>query len=173
MKKPFFFAVAGLLLVVASLAAAKALQIGALIDHGKAFVPPPAPVTTAEVKPELWSQELQAVGTLSAVQGVTIAPELAGKVAQIAFDSGAPVHQGTCCCARTPRPRRPSCPARWPRRTWPGSTASGPTGCWPRPITMPRWRPTSRRWPRSTASAPPSARRPSGRRSAAGSGCGW
>ena len=94
MKKSFLFAVVGLLLVFASLAAAKALQIDALIQHGKAFVPPPATVTAAEVKPALWSQDLLAVGTLSAVQGVTIAPELAGKVVQIAFESGAFIHQG-------------------------------------------------------------------------------
>ena len=95
MKKSFLFAVVGLLLVFASLAAAKALQIDALIQHGKAFVPPPATVTAAEVKPALWSQDLLAVGTLSAVQGVTIAPELAGKVVQSQLAAASSTHSTT------------------------------------------------------------------------------
>lgn len=94
MKRPYFFVLTGLLLVGASLAATKALQIGTLIKHGKSFVPPPATVSAAEVKPELWPQDLTAVATLTAVQGVTIAAELPGKVARIAFEPGAFVRKG-------------------------------------------------------------------------------
>jgi len=93
-NKPYLFVLGGLVLISASLTATKALQIGALIKHGKAFVPPPATVNAAEVKSELWPQDLTAVATLTAVQGVTIAAELAGKVAQIAFEPGAAVRKG-------------------------------------------------------------------------------
>jgi len=93
-KKHLFWALGGLFLITASLAATKSLQIETLIQHGKHFIPPPATVTVAEVKTELWPQELDAVGTLTAVQGVTIAAELPGKVTEIAFQAGASVRKG-------------------------------------------------------------------------------
>ena len=94
MKKNFLWVALGLVLVIASLAATKALQIGTLLQHGKAFVPPPTTVTSAAVKADLWPQELNAVGTLTAVQGVTVAAELTGKVTAIAFEPGASVRKG-------------------------------------------------------------------------------
>lgn len=94
LKKHLFFVIAGLILVFASLAGTKALQIGALVKQGKSMVPPPVTVTSAEAKPEEWSLDLSAVGTLSAVQGVTVAPELDGKVARLSFESGAAVSKG-------------------------------------------------------------------------------
>jgi membrane fusion protein, multidrug efflux system len=94
LKKNFLWVMAGLLLIIASLAASKALQIGALIKHGKEFVPPPATVTVAEVKLETWQQNLNAVGNLTAVEGTTIAAELPGKVVQIAFEAGVAVRKG-------------------------------------------------------------------------------
>jgi len=65
-----------------------------MIKQGKAFVPPPVTVTEAAVVTESWSEDLTAVGTLSAVQGVTIAAELSGKVVRIAFEPGAAVRKG-------------------------------------------------------------------------------
>lgn len=94
MKKRVVFAVLGLVVVVLLLGGVKALQIGTMIDQGKKFVPPPETVTTTLVKAETWENTLSSVGTLTAVQGVTIAPELAGKVVQIAFQSGAAVRKG-------------------------------------------------------------------------------
>jgi len=94
MKKRIFFAILGLVVVIALLAGIKALQIRAMIDQGKKFVPPPETVTTALVKAESWETSLSAVGTLNAVQGVTVAAEIAGKVAKIAFESGKPVKKG-------------------------------------------------------------------------------
>lgn len=94
MKKRILFAVLGLLVVIAILAGVKVLQIRAMINQGKAFVPPSETVTTALVSSDSWSSNLTAVGTLSAVQGVTVAAELPGKVVKIAFDSGAAVRKG-------------------------------------------------------------------------------
>lgn len=94
MKKRIIFTVLGLISVVFLLGGVKALQIGSMISAGKKFVPPPETVTVASVKSETWESSLTSVGTLTAVQGVTVAPELPGKVVQILFQSGASVHKG-------------------------------------------------------------------------------
>ncbi|RNC65085.1 MAG: efflux RND transporter periplasmic adaptor subunit [Desulfuromonadales bacterium] len=94
MKKRIILAIVGLVVVIAVLAAVKALQIGAMIDQGKKFVPPPETVSTAVAKAESWETALTSVGTLTAVQGVTVAAELPGKVVQIPFAPGTPVKKG-------------------------------------------------------------------------------
>ncbi|UTG92103.1 efflux RND transporter periplasmic adaptor subunit [Geobacter sulfurreducens] len=94
MKKRIILTIIGLVAVIAVLGGIKALQIGTMIDHGKKFVPPPETVSTAPVKAEAWETALTSVGTLTAVQGVTVAAELPGKVVQIAFEAGAPVARG-------------------------------------------------------------------------------
>lgn len=94
MKKRIGFAILGLAMLVAALAAVKVLQIGAMVDQGKKAVPPPETVTTAAARAESWETALTAVGSLSAVQGVTVAAELPGKVVAIAFDAGAKVTKG-------------------------------------------------------------------------------
>ena len=94
MKKRLMFTIVGLVILITILVAVKALQIGAMISQGKKFVPPPETVTSTVVKAESWETALTAVGTLNAVQGVTVAAELAGKVVEIAFESGMPVKKG-------------------------------------------------------------------------------
>ncbi len=51
-------------------------------------------IASAVVHEEKWADTLSAVGSVSAAQGVTVAPEIAGTVSQIAFESGAAVKQG-------------------------------------------------------------------------------
>lgn len=94
MKKRLLFVVIGLLLLIAILAGIKFLQINTMITQGKEHVPPPEIVTAASARSESWATSLSAVGTLTAVQGVTVAAELPGKVAAIAFTPGAPVAKG-------------------------------------------------------------------------------
>lgn len=94
MKKRIILTVLALLAVVALLAGIKALQVKAMIDAGKKYVPPPETVTTTAVKAEEWSSDLTAVGTLTAVQGVVLSAELPGKVVQISFTPGSQVHKG-------------------------------------------------------------------------------
>jgi membrane fusion protein, multidrug efflux system len=94
MKKRLILTTIGLVILIAVLAAVKALQIGAMIDQGKMFVPPPETVTSTEVRADSWETTLTAVGTLNAVQGVTVAAELVGKVVKIAFEAGTPVRKG-------------------------------------------------------------------------------
>jgi membrane fusion protein (multidrug efflux system) len=94
MKKRILLTILGLVIVIAILAGIKALQIGAMIDQGKKFVPPPETVTTAKVRADSWENALTAVGTLTAVQGVSVSAELSGKVVKIAFESGTTVKKG-------------------------------------------------------------------------------
>jgi membrane fusion protein (multidrug efflux system) len=94
MKKRLILTVIGLAIVIVILVAIKALQIGAMIDQGKKFVPPSETVTAAAVRAESWETALTAVGTLNAVQGVTLAADLAGKVVEILFEAGTQVKKG-------------------------------------------------------------------------------
>ncbi len=94
MKKRILLVILGLVILVAALAGVKTLQIRAMVDQGKKFVPPPETVTTAVASAESWETALTAVGSLTAVQGVTVAAELPGKIVEIAFASGAGVKKG-------------------------------------------------------------------------------
>jgi membrane fusion protein (multidrug efflux system) len=94
MKKGILIAVAGVLVVVGALAAVKALQIRAMIEAGKQAAFPPETVTTAVSRAESWDTSLSAVGSLTAVQGVTVAAEVQGKVVEILFGPGAKVGKG-------------------------------------------------------------------------------
>jgi membrane fusion protein (multidrug efflux system) len=94
MKKRILYAVLGVILIIAVLAGIKTLQIRSMIASGKKFVPPAETVTTAKVSSDAWETSLGSIGTLSAVQGVVVSAELAGKVAKISFEAGTPVKKG-------------------------------------------------------------------------------
>jgi len=94
MKKRILFAVLGLLIVIAVLAGIKFLQIRTMVEQGKKAVLPPETVTTAAARPDSWETSLSAVGSLTAVQGVTVAAELPAKVVEIAFEPGTKVKRG-------------------------------------------------------------------------------
>jgi len=94
MKKRILLAVLGLLVIAGLLAGIKALQIKAMIDQGKNAVIPPETVTAAVVKSENWDEALTAIGSLTAVQGVTVAAEMPGKVVGIYFEAGKTVKKG-------------------------------------------------------------------------------
>lgn len=100
MKKSIIIAILGLVVIIGALAGTKALQIGAMIDQGKKFVPPPVTVTSYQVKTDTWVSELTAVGDLNAVQGVEVAAELAGKVVKIGFEPGSLVKKGDLLVAQ-------------------------------------------------------------------------
>jgi membrane fusion protein (multidrug efflux system) len=61
---------------------------------GQAFTPPPEAVTTIVAAQEEWPAALSAIGTMAAVQGVTVSADLPGIVDRIAFDSGKAVREG-------------------------------------------------------------------------------
>jgi membrane fusion protein (multidrug efflux system) len=83
-----------LVLVGGALGGIKFLQIKTLIAAGKAYVPPPETVASAVVKAEQWQKTLTAIATITAVQGVTLTPDIPGTVREIAFESGATVARG-------------------------------------------------------------------------------
>jgi len=92
--KAFLISAAGIAVVVGLLAGAKALQIGSLIKHGKAAKIPPEVVSTIQAQPQTWESLVTAVGSLEAVQGVTVTAELTGKVVSIPFEPGTQVKAG-------------------------------------------------------------------------------
>lgn len=56
--------------------------------------PPPATVTATRVRAEQWRPKLEAVGTVTAVQGIEVSSEVPGMVREIAFESGQRVSRG-------------------------------------------------------------------------------
>ncbi len=94
MKRNIMIALGIVLGIFVVLAGVKAWQIRTLIAAGQAMVPPPETVATAAVREEKWPDTLTAVGSINAKQGVTISPEIAGTVSEIAFESGAVVDKG-------------------------------------------------------------------------------
>jgi membrane fusion protein (multidrug efflux system) len=87
-----------MLVVVAALLAAigavKYKQVQAAIAQGASFQPPPEAVTTVIAREERWDTTLEAIGTVTAVQGVMVSADLPGIVERISFDSGRRVRAG-------------------------------------------------------------------------------
>ena len=94
MIRKISLAVFVVLLVLGGLAGVKALQIKKLIDSGKSYAEPPESVSSALVREETWQGTLTAIGSVMAVQGVTVSPEIPGIILEISFESGAVVSQG-------------------------------------------------------------------------------
>jgi membrane fusion protein, multidrug efflux system len=81
-------------LFVAALGFVKFRQIQTAIGQAAAFQPPPEAVTTIVARQDPWPTTLSAIGTMAAVQGVTVSADLPGTVDRIGFDSGKPVREG-------------------------------------------------------------------------------
>jgi membrane fusion protein (multidrug efflux system) len=92
MKNKVFLSIVFVLVVIGVLVGIKALQVKTLMSQPHA--PPPESISSAVVHEEKWQDTLSAVGSLSAVQGVTVTPEIAGTISEIAFESGAVVKKG-------------------------------------------------------------------------------
>ena len=69
-------------------------QFQAMAGEFAAMQPPPDAVTTIVAASEAWPATLNSIGTVAAVQGVTVSADLAGIVDRIAFDSGKTVGKG-------------------------------------------------------------------------------
>jgi membrane fusion protein, multidrug efflux system len=81
-------------LIIAGLGFVKLKQFQAMAGAQAAMQPPPDAVTTIVAKQEEWPATLNAIGTVAAVQGVTVSADLPGLVDRIAFDSGRTVRKG-------------------------------------------------------------------------------
>ena len=106
MFKKLLLAVVGMALVVGALVGTKMEQFKTMGEVGAAMVPPPEVVTAAAAIEDEWENTLTSIGTLTPVQGVTVAAEVAGKIGRIAFESGTPSTRATCWCSWRPPPRR-------------------------------------------------------------------
>jgi len=82
------------LALVAGLGFVKFQQIQTAIAQGAAFQPPPEAVTTIVAQQAEWPATLSSIGTMAAVQGVTVSADLPGTVDRILFESGQAVREG-------------------------------------------------------------------------------
>ncbi len=89
-----FLMLAVVLVFIAGIAYWKYSMVRAAIAMHSKFALPPSAVTTVVVKGQNWQPVLSAVGSLRAVNGVTVSTDLAGIVSQINFESGSPVKKG-------------------------------------------------------------------------------
>ena len=94
MVKRMFLMLAVMLMFIAVLGFVKFQQIQTAIAKGAAFQPPPQAVTTIVAAQEEWPATLSAIGTMAAVQGVTVSADLPGTVDRITFESGRAVREG-------------------------------------------------------------------------------
>src|SRR6185503_229472 len=79
---------------IGALGFAKFRQIQDAMAQNAAFQPPPEAVTTIIAQQEKWPATLSSIGTVAAVQGVTVSADLPGIVDRISFESGDSVHEG-------------------------------------------------------------------------------
>ena len=92
MKKIFTLGIIIVVAVAGGLGLVKTLQIKTIMANQT--VPPPETVATAVAQEQKWQDTLSAVGSVNAAQGVIVAPEIAGTVSEIAFESGATLNKG-------------------------------------------------------------------------------
>ncbi|MBM3544816.1 MAG: biotin/lipoyl-binding protein, partial [Alphaproteobacteria bacterium] len=65
-----------------------------IADFVGKMAPPAATVTTEPAKTETWVARVHSIGTLVAIEGVEVAPQLGGTVMEYFFDSGQEVKTG-------------------------------------------------------------------------------
>ena len=94
MMKRMLVMLAVMLVLIGGLGFVKFKQIQMAIAQGASFQPPPEAVTTIVVRQEDWPQTLDAIGSVAAVQGVTVSADLSGTIDRIGFDSGNWVQEG-------------------------------------------------------------------------------
>ena len=86
-----------LVAVVGPIVGLKALQLGSLMAYakaGEAAGMPPTAVASAVAVEQEWEDSVRSVGSLQAVQGVTLSAELGGTIVEIGVENGAAVKKG-------------------------------------------------------------------------------
>ena len=94
MRKRMVVMLLGSAAVIATLGTVKFRQIQTSAAQAASFQMPPETVTTFVARQDHWPATLHAIGTVSAVQGVTVSADLPGIVEAILFDSGRAVNAG-------------------------------------------------------------------------------
>jgi membrane fusion protein (multidrug efflux system) len=92
MARRFVITMVGLLILIGLPIGVKMRQF--TVMNSTPMVIPPATVTADTVRKDIWPNTVTAVGSLVAVQGVTVAAELGGKIVGIDFESGERVKAG-------------------------------------------------------------------------------
>jgi len=82
------------ILLLTALGFVKYRQVETAVHAAASFAPPPEAVTSVVAKREFWPATMSVIGTMEAVQGVTISADLPGTVAKIGFDSGQTIKKG-------------------------------------------------------------------------------
>ena len=86
--------IACVLVIMGPLFLVKTRQFKAMDEAGATMVYPPTTVSALPARQDTWEDSMLSPGSLNAVQGVTVAAEVPGKVAKIAFEPGAAVQAG-------------------------------------------------------------------------------
>jgi membrane fusion protein (multidrug efflux system) len=94
MKKRMILMLLAVIVFVAAIGAIKVRQVKSGIAAQASFQPPPESVTTTHARQEEWPATVAAIGTVTAVQGVTVSADLPGIVEKISFESGRSVRAG-------------------------------------------------------------------------------
>ena len=94
MAKRMVLMVATMAVFVLAVGSFKFRQFQAAAAQAASFQPPPEAVTTMVARLDRWPARLAAIGTVAAVQGVTVSADLPGVVEAVTFDSGRPVQAG-------------------------------------------------------------------------------
>ena len=94
MKSRMVRMVGAMVLLIVALGTLKFFQIRAAIAQYANYTPPPEAVTTVIAGQESWAATLRSIGSVVAVQGVTVSADLPGVIGRIAFESGAEVGRG-------------------------------------------------------------------------------
>jgi membrane fusion protein (multidrug efflux system) len=94
MKKRMILMLAAVGVFLAVVAAVKTRQIQAGMKQQASFQMPPEAVTTVVARSEDWPATWNAIGSVSAVRGVTVSADLPGIVEKIFFESGQSVAEG-------------------------------------------------------------------------------
>ena len=94
MKKRMVLMLVAAGVFIAAIATVKTRQIQAGMKQHAAFQMPPEAVTTVVAKSEQWPATWNAIGSVTAVQGVTVSADLPGIVETISFQSGEMVPAG-------------------------------------------------------------------------------
>lgn len=92
MKKRMFWMLAIVVAFLSVIGGFKYFQIKAAMSQS--WAPPPEAVTTVVAKQESWATTLNAIGSVAAVNGVTVSADLPGIIQEITFDSGRAVAKG-------------------------------------------------------------------------------
>lgn len=93
MKKRMFIMLVVVIAFIAIIGGVKFFQIRSAMAQQGSFQQPPEAVTTVVAKQEQWDSTLNAIGSVVAVNGVTVSADLPGLVDQISFQSGQRVNK--------------------------------------------------------------------------------